>query len=228
MQSTFLSFYAGQPEGFIQLTGQPDVKEESIVAYELGYRIMNSDSVYWDIAAYYFDYDDLIFFESQQNIGSSFINTDGQFILPVNISNTGEGSVSGMEISFAWQLIHDWKLKGSFAYAKMDLKGDPIADKIEGETPEKQFHLRSFYNLNEHWQIDSAIYYVDDLPGFTTAFEDYLRLDLRIAWKTTYNSEVVLAGQNLLDKTHREHNEKGYSTFSDVPRTYYLKWSQKF
>jgi len=222
------SYFAGQPEGFVQLTGQPDIKEESIVAYELGYRCLASNDFYWDIAGYYFEYDNLIFFESEQNIGSGFINGDGEFIIPVQINNTGEGNVSGMEMSFSWQPMNAWKLKGSFTYTRMDLQGDPITDKIEGQTPKRQFNLRSFYNLNEHWQIDSAVYYVDELPGFLASFKSYVRLDLRLGWIINRHSELVLDGQNLLDDRHREHNEKGYSTYSEVPRSYYLKWAYKF
>jgi iron complex outermembrane receptor protein len=222
------SLYIGQPEGFLQLTGQSEVKEESILAYELGYRKLFSNDVYWDIAGYYFEYKDLIFFESQENTGAPFVNADGQVIVPVQISNTGEGHVAGVEISFAWQLMTDWKMKGSFTYTDMDLRGDPIVDKIEGETPDKQFHIRSYYNLDPDWQLDASIYYVDDVPGFVAEFEDYVRLDLRLAWLLSSQSELVLSGQNLLDDAHREHNEKGFSTFSEVPRSFYMRWDYSF
>ena len=222
------TYYAGQPEGYIQLTGQPDNKEESIIAYELGFRRLINNGFYWDVATYYFKYHNLIFFESQQNIGAPFINADGQYIIPVLISNTGKGDVTGLEMSFTWQAMTSWVLKSSFTYTMMNLDGDPIVTKIEGQTPRKQFNVRSFYNINKQWQFDSAIYYVDKLPGFLATFNDYLRLDLRLGWKSSPHSELSLDGQNLLDKSHLEHNEKGYSTYSAVPRSYYLKWSYKF
>lgn len=220
--------YAGQPEGFAQLTGSPNVREQTIVAYELGYRTLYNKHFYWDLATYYFDYKDLIFIENRDNPGTPYINAAGEYIVPLLITNDGEGNIKGAEISFAWQASHNWKLKGAFTYTSMNLSGNPTADLINQETPEKQFNLRSYYNLNEHWQIDTAIYHVSSLKSFNNYFDHYTRLDLHLARKLGRHSELTLVGQNLLQDAHTEQGEKAFSTYAEVPRTWYVKWSQDF
>ena len=79
---------------------------------------------------------------------------------------------------------------------------DPRAEDTAGESPEQQLRLWSTLDLARHWQLDTLLRYVSDLP-----YQDnpaYLVADLHLGWTARPGVELELVGRNLLDRRHRE------------------------
>ncbi len=201
--------YIQTPPATIRIGGNPAFESESLIAYELGYRVRPADRLTFDLALFYNDYDKLRLGEFD------FTNprfppqvTPGYIFLPVLIENKMKGETYGAELSARWNPTDNWKLSASYSYLKMQLHlppvglYDPISGSATNRSPRHQFQLHSLLDLNEKWQLDTGMYYVDSLP--TLHVSSYIRLDARIAWHPTKDWEVSLAVQNLLDNHHPE------------------------
>ena len=99
--------------------------------------------------------------------------------------------------------------------------------------PQQQFQLRSTLNLTHGFELNSALYYVDQIRSISLTpdplnIEDYVRLDLGLSWEVTRNLEASFWAQNLLDDSHAEF--AGYKTtrVAEVPRTFYGKITWRF
>lgn len=220
--------FEGQSEGFAVLTGQENLNNEELDAFELGLRSWKRSQFYWDLSLYYFDYERLIFLENREFMGAPFVNDEGVFILPVLVHNSTDGHVKGGEFVFNYEVNEQMTLKAAFTYTDMQLDGGESASAINGETPDYQFNIRSLVNLSDHWDFDTALFFVDDLPGFSGEFDKILRVDLRVGWQPNANWRFSLGAQNIGDDKHVEHAEKGFSTHSEVPRSAYLRASMGF
>lgn len=53
------------------------------------------------------------------------------------------------------------------------------------------------------------------LPGI----DEYLALDVRLAWRPAANWELAPVGKNLLDPSHLEHAEEPWVVPSKIPRS---------
>jgi iron complex outermembrane receptor protein len=97
----------------------------------------------------------------------------------------------------------------------------------EGRVPQHQFSLRSHMDFGSHWELDATLRFVDELPDFP--IEQYLAMDLRIAWKPTRNLELALVGQNLFDDRHPEYASTLLGTQStEVERSVYARVTLRY
>jgi iron complex outermembrane receptor protein len=183
----------GPPSGPVplQFFGSDDLKPETLVAYELGYRNRLTPRVSVDLAAFYNDYDNLI------SLPRSLVG--GRF------TNSGAAESDGAEIALDWRVAENWRLRASYSYTDINIRG-PIDDSDEGNTPHNMASLRSYLAITDQLEFNSAGYYVDRLP--TPDVDDYFRLDLGITWHASRTTDVALWGQNLLDQSHREFTDR--------------------
>ncbi len=186
--------------------GNWDLKEETLIAYEAGFRKSWSRDFSWDVAAYINDYDDLIevqFFEmvpvfmmhpvTNTQVPVSVL----QFVKPVNdISSV----VKGIETSVKWQLSPDLKLSmtGDIRdYERLEVV-DPLG--IGGLTvqksPEYQFGLKADYQYNPKLDITTWLRVVGDL--YNTSDQGYWDINVRTGYAITPEIELSVIGENLV------------------------------
>ncbi len=204
------------------LLGNPDLKAEEVIAYEVGYRWRIRENLSVDTALFYNDYDNLRTLESPPV--PPFFAFD----------NKQQGRSYGVEVATQWQIRPDWSLKTGYSYLKLDLKKDAdstdsgILQPAEGLDPEHQFFLMSSWQINSSLEFNSVIRYVDDLPNDTQSnrkVPSYTELDLRLAWTPRENLELSLIGRNLIEEKHRESNG---STASEIERGIYAQISWRY
>ncbi len=145
---------------------------------------------------------------------------------------TGDGY--GMELATDWQAMSNWRLSASYSWLKQNLRLDTSATnnvKVRGREdstpPEQQFQLRSSWNIRDQFELDMALYYVDDIvaldpAGNVSGIPAYTRLDIRLGWQPQENIELSLVAQNLLDDNHAEFFTPAVLS-SDVPRSFYAQ-----
>ena len=86
-----------------------NIISETVLAYELGYRVQATDHFSWDLALFYNQYDSIVTygFISDPTLPPNFI--------PIQGNNQGGGDTYGFEWSFEWQVSNWWKLRGYYA-----------------------------------------------------------------------------------------------------------------
>jgi iron complex outermembrane receptor protein len=167
------------------VTGRSGLDPEVLIAYEAGYRVRATDDLTLDLALFYNDYDQLIYVPS--------------LISPFDNANSGE--TYGFELAAEWRIADNWTVEASYSFTDVQIHGTALPVD-ERNTPHHQAQLRSYFDLTDDVEINSALYYVDNVPQQGAAH--YLRLDLGLTWRVTPNLELAVWGQNLLDPQHRE------------------------
>jgi iron complex outermembrane receptor protein len=197
------------------LLANPDFESETLVAYELGYRIKPTDDLSFDLAGYFNDYDNLRSIEPLPR---------GKF----TIENKLVGQSYGGSLAAKWRVTDWWRLDGSVSLLKVDIDkaagGHDINNGTgEANDPECSFLIHSALDLRWHVRFDSFLRYVDDLPNPHTP--SYLTADVRLGWTPRKNVEIAIVGRNLLDDAHPEFRTA--ATSREVERSVFgtFKWS---
>jgi iron complex outermembrane receptor protein len=96
----------------------------------------------------------------------------------------------------------------------------------EGRAPQNQLSLRSYWDINDRWTLDTMAYWVDQLP--TDDVPAYLRVDVNLGWKFNKHLRFNLVGQNLFAPPHREFGSATNSNVSEVPTSIFGKFTWEF
>jgi len=175
--------------------GDPNFQSEELIAYELGGRVEVSESLSADLATYYNEY---------KNLNSQLDNGFGQG----QNANLGEGHAYGAELALDARLSEKWSLRSAYTYINQSI----VARLPGGGTtrigndqyhPNSNFNLRSYYTINEHWELDMAVYAVG---GFGEVFDQaaYTRGDVRIGYRPSDQFNFSLGIQNWNNSVHSE------------------------
>ena len=182
----------------------PNLESERLIAYELGYRNRLTDDLTLDLAAFYNDYTQLIF-------------------LPPTVigpwSDEGTGESYGGELAATWRATDTWRLEGSYSYVDVLIHG-PILPQDEGNSPVNQVKARSYWDVTEDVELNTAAYYVDRLP--TADADPYVRFDTGVTWRPRDGVELNVWGQNLFEKNHPE------ASSVEVPRAGFVEVVVRF
>ena len=202
----------------VTLSGNKDLDAEDMIAYELGYRFLPVPSLSFDLATYYNDYDNL---RSVETGSLSFAHLPAYLELPMVFYNKDSGHTYGAELAAAWQALEQSKLSLAYAYHYSN---------IDDTSPRHQVSLRSETNLPANVDLDLWLRYVDNITESARHYEvdDYVTLDMRLAWQPHDQIELSLVGQNLFDSEHLEYVHEGYTQPTEVGRSFYGKVSFTF
>ena len=197
-----------------QISGDPSIDSEQLLAYEIGWRAQPSDAFWWDLAVFYNKYEDLVSPVS----GIPYVDPlTGIAYLPATYQNAVDGDTYGFELASTYQISPCWRVGGGYSFLGMNLRGSG-ADDLEGESPRNQFYLQSGWDLGNHWELDATWRYVDSLASL--AIPAYSVMDVRLACHPTKNLEIALVGRNLLDEEHPEFTTRSFYP-SEVQQEFY-------
>ena len=216
----------------VALLGNPNMKSEHVIAYELGYREAPTDYLSLDVAAFFNTYQGL---ESLEPAPSFFDANSVPPLLvhPIVLGNEMRGTTQGVEASVNLKVTHRWTLNFGYSFLKMNLDTNPASlDTVsvantEGSNPDHQAQLRSHVELPRGFSWDANAYFVDTLP--VQPVPSYTRLDTQVGWRLAERVELNLVGQNLLQDHHGEFNDFLQSANSSlVKRSAYAKITWQF
>ena len=215
---------AADPVG--RLLGSDDFGSERLIAYEMGDRWQPLETLSFDLALFYNDYDRLASLE----FGTPFLDTDGRTIIPVINENLTTGQTYGAELLVEWQPVEEWRLTASYSHVDMSLTahGEDLnrGEWIEDTTPRDIAGLRSLLTLGTRIEIDAQLRYLSRIerqPSVVTGegLDGYTELDVHLGWRANEHWDLALVGQNLL---HDEHAEFGpVERRGALERSAYLK-----
>ena len=216
----------------IAVVGNPNMKSEHVIAYELGYREEPTDYLSLDVAAFFNTYQGL---ESLDPSAPFFESNPVPNLLvhPIVLGNTLNGTTQGVEVSVNWRVTRRWTVSPGYSFLNMNLHTDPTSlDTVsvantEGSNPNHQAQLRSHVELPRGFSWDANAYFVDSLP--VQPVPSYTRLDTQVGWRLAERIELNLVGQNLLQDHHEEFNDILQSVNSSlVKRSAYAKITWQF
>jgi iron complex outermembrane receptor protein len=217
--------YEAAPPHFVLLEGGSHFTSETVVAYELGYRVQLDQHLSASVSSFFNQYNDIR--------STTFTPTT---IFPLYFANGLEGDTDGLEFAGNYQVSDAWSLHAGYTLLKEHLHVKPgqtdLNDALnETADPQHQFSLRSSLNLPRHAEFDTALRWVDTLhtnngPVVGTV-PSYFELDSRLAWHASDRLEFSLVGQNLL---HNRHPEYGFPepTRPEIERSGYGKFSWRY
>jgi len=216
----------------VALLGNPNMKSEHVIAYELGYREEPTDYLSLDVAAFFNTYRGLESLEPAPSfLDSRFVPP--LLVFPTVLGNKMYGTTYGVEASVNWKVTHRWTLSPGYSFLGMNLHIDPTSldttsvANTEGSNPENQAQLRSHIELPRGFSWDTNAYFVDRLPF--QLIPSYTRLDTQVGWRLGERIEVNLVGQNLLKNDHAEFSDFLQSVNSSlVKRSAYAKFTWQF
>ncbi|MEE4376421.1 MAG: TonB-dependent receptor [Candidatus Competibacteraceae bacterium] len=226
------------PPTLVVLQGNPDLESETVIAYEIGYRLWPKENFYLDLTAFYNDYDDLRFAVLDQ---TAIVPGPGFITAPVVVVNGEKGTTYGLEIAADWRPAPGWRMQFGYSYlhANFELK---IPDNAvifpaglgDQRDPRHQLSLLTSIDLTRDVDLDLWLRYVDAIPDVTVAtptttvasVDDYLTLDVRLGWRLVDDLEFSIAGRNLLDSPHLEFLQENNTFPTQVERSVYgqIKW----
>jgi iron complex outermembrane receptor protein len=212
-------FFAPGTPPFVLLQGGTNFASEELMAYELGYRIQPHERLSLSLAAYYHDYDKLRSTEQ--------VNPPAPF--PIVIGNGQEGESYGLELTADYRLTDWWRLRAGYNEMRSEIRAKPGSTDTsngsnESHDPNRQFSLRSSWDLPGRLELDAAFRYVSKIAN--QSVPDYAELDLRLAWRATADVELSVVGQNLLHDRHAEFGAP--AARQEIQRSVYGKLTWRF
>jgi iron complex outermembrane receptor protein len=184
--------------------GSEDYRSEELLAWEMGYRVGFAPGLFFDLATFYNDYDEL----RATRTGAAFLDLapSPHLVIPINITNDLEGETYGAELAVDWRASNRWRWSAAYSFLEIQLRVPPGADAsgltAEGQSPRHQVFLRSSVDLAPGVEMDASLRHVSELES--AGVEDYTTFDLRLGWRPRPDLEISLVGQNLLEGSHVE------------------------
>lgn len=210
--SSSVSEFPGQGSlpTLVTLTGNPNYGNETMSAYELGYRTTVSQKLSIDFAAYYNDYTH----QQTAEPGTPFLVSSPaplHLVIPLTYENLMYGEAHGLEISTKWKVSNRWSVSPAYTFEEIHMHTEPTSQDTtsvpiaEGSSPRHSAQLRSRVDLSHGLEWNSSVYFVDRLP-----YENipaYARVDSNLTWKWGERGTFSLVGQNLQQGHHFEFQD---------------------
>jgi len=208
----FQSFLPGL-EGLqiVSVSGNEDLKPETALVGELGYRMSINARMSIDVTA---------FFHEIQNLAEQTIQSVQPFPGGVMIAQTFTSSAEAIYKGVEWAL--DWDFdRYSFgthgAWSSMDFVfGDEaLSVPAIGNAPVAAKYLLGSYlrwNVGDSWEFDLWAQYVSDVEGIDSRFgsDGFLRVDSRVAYVGVPKLTLALLVQDIGDSGDIEFRNYSY------------------
>lgn len=187
----------------------------------------------FDLAAFYNQYDRLI--ETVQGAPQFVPASPVPYLLaPSTNENSGAAQSYGIELSGRWDVTDWWKLAASYTWFDGHSPGpsSALASGSLETAPQQQFQVRSALDLPHHLEMNTAVYYVDQIQtpygvGLAT-IPSYVRLDVGLVWRPLKSLDLGLWGQNLADDRHMEFTSYKTPLETEIPRSVMGKVTWRF
>jgi len=216
------------PAILIATLGNPNLAAETLVSYELGYRIEPVKKLSFDAAAFYNVYGNVIGdtpnapqFETSPAPPHELVSSTWQ--------NLDSGDTYGTELSAHWQAAEHWSLTASYSFVHVQLQPDSALDST---SPQQQFQIRSYVDLPYHLEFNGALYYVDQISppsgAATASIPSYFNLDLGLVWHASKSVEIGIWGKDLIQSEHAEFASQESQLITEIPRSVMATFTSHF
>jgi iron complex outermembrane receptor protein len=208
-----VEFYAPTPplgSPTLHYEGGPDFGSETVLAYELGYRVQPLERLTLSAAAFYNRYDDLRALE--------FADVE---TFALQFRNGLQGDSRGLEISGGMQAFAWWRLRAGYTYMERDLWQKPGHADLEipygkwADDPAHRAVLQSMMDLPGGFELNVSGYYVSAQGN--PRVPPRLNYAAGVSWRYR-NMEASVQGLDLADD-HDPEFRSDDAAREEVPRS---------
>lgn len=169
--------------------GNPELDPERIDTYEIAFSHQPNDKLSYSTNLFLFEIDDYI----------NFVPIGG---VSFQAKNVGRIKGKGLEFEATYELLSNLDIQGNFAYHDTE---DKNAKDDVGETPNKQFYIKSIWEMTEELQFNSQLNWVgkqDRAPSDNRGkVDDYTTVDLILrASSKEQPIAFSIAAKNIFDE----------------------------
>ncbi len=217
----------------VHVVGNPNFQNETLTAYEMGYRAAVGSRLSVEMAAYYNDYTNL---QTVEPTGPPLFETlppPPHLVVPETFQNLLYAETHGGEVSANFRVTNRWTLNAGYALEQIHAhlrSGSHDATSVavaQGSSPANSAQLRSRLDLGHGVSWDASAYFVGRLDG--EGVPSYTRVDTGVTWQCTKALSFSLVGQNLLRNDHLEFGSAfGFVVPSLIKRSAYAKITWHF
>ena len=182
--------------GPVTVVAGGNFQPETLVAYELGYRVQPTTRSSISISTFYNVYD---------HLRSAEFAPVTRF--PVTFQNRMLGDTYGVEAWGSYQVASWWRLDAGANWLHKNLRYEPGSSQIgglslAGDDPSYQASVRSTMFFAAKGLFNLALRQVGSLPD--PASRAYTELDARLAWTVSPSVELSVKGSDLIHPHHLE------------------------
>jgi iron complex outermembrane recepter protein len=216
----------------LELMGNPNVKDEALVAYEAGYRVTLTEQLTFDLASYFNWYTN----QETAEPGVPFFATTPappHVVVPLVFENLMYGETHGFEMSANWKPVRRWTLSPGYAFEQIHMHVLGISQdttsvgEAQGSTPVNSAQMRSHVELASRFSWETSAYFVGRLTN--PEIPSYTRLDSGLTWHWSNKLSLSVVGQNLLRDRHMEFVDyTGSAGTTLIKRSAYVEWKWQF
>ncbi len=213
--------------GLVRVTGERDVDEAALLAYEVGYRGKPLDRLETNLNLFWNSYNDL----------TTITPTLGPpGLVNVDFDNRGSSGGYGVELDGKYRATDRLTLLGHYTYQHLEWKSHvPYEDTDATTPPQHKFMVGARYSATDDLHLSSHLYYVDAVKTPNSAFmfvprhvDPYFRLDLLAEYEFWNDRASVSVGvRNLLDDDHFEAGTL-FLNNAEVPRMVFAELRLSF
>ena len=207
---------------FVQLIPNPGFEPETLVSYELGYRVQPEERLYLRFAAFYNEWNDLLTTElltlsPEPSVGTTY---------PVSFGNGLDGDSYGFELTGDLRASSWWTIAGHYALLRVRMTAEPGSTDLTQESryergsPRHQVHLRNGWEIPGGVSLDWHFRYVSELPDLD--IDAYATSDVRVAWQMADELELEAVARNLHDDHHGEWTGENGGANVEIERSLYV------
>jgi iron complex outermembrane recepter protein len=213
----------------LRFFGNPNIKDEELRDYELGYRTEFTKTISLDATTFLSFYRHLETVEPQPMV--VIPGSPVQFQIPMLYDNKADAVTYGGELSLHWNANSRWRISPGYSYLHATIRQDPssrgnVAYTLPDGFPGNMVQIRSSLNLWRRTEFDQSLYYTARLPGGSVP--GHARVDLRLARHFGERAEVSLVGQNLLRPRAAEYGDSIGIMGTQAVRSVFTQFTYRF
>ncbi len=184
--------------------GSPDLKPETVIASEVGFRKKLNKTTMFDVSAFYNQYSNIIYLAPGAQFTSSLFGPP-VVIDPSYFRNGDSGQTYGFELSAKHEFGPNLRTDLSFT----SLQRSRFVQGSELAAPHYQASWHIAWNPTKKFELDTRIHWYDSI--FEQDIPSYVKLDLHLIWKISSSQEFSIGGYDLLTPKHIEFSNGGYT-----------------
>jgi len=208
----------GTPPVIVYVSGDSNVSEETLQAFELGWRYRPSAHLSFDLTAFNNSYRHLV---GTRPLPPQFVLTPTPALLVDNrIYNTRHAESRGAQASADWFVSSMFRVQAAGTWMKMHAPGVNVNGVLlEGTDPEQAYWLRVRTDLPRNVEVDISYRYVGSMPS--NQVPAYDSVTARLGWRPLSNWEFSVTADNLFNNEHGEFpdEEEGRVLYAEIGRS---------
>lgn len=203
----------GEPSQSVEVFGSPQLDEEQLDAFELGWRWRPAERLSIDVALYANDYHDLI--ETRAAAPFPDPGPPAVIVLPSVYQNSVHANTRGAEIATDWIVTDRLRLQfGATLYDMRDLRSPDALFAFADVDPTHTFTARARLDLPRRTELDIGWRRVGAIRYH--GIDAYDSTDLRFGWHVNDELQFSVAIDNVFNSRHAEYFNEESAIQGDV------------